>query len=781
MFNTNIGIAGQDPSIYLPVGDAALADIFLAIGSDMALYPVADTGHTYVGATDQRFSFSYQDIGNDVDTTVAINLVSVTFMGGLAFGKTIRCYFKTGGVKYYFDTQTSQIGPPTADFKYGEGGPSAIHNWKLNPATGLPWRLAQITAGEFGFETNGDFALHAAFVSIYWGAVSADSVDVSGDQIDPVSQAGGPGGDSLAAPCGQTATMANAFTNYDAKILEVKPSYGALAGGTVISIRGYNFVAGSTITIGGAAATGVTFIDDQHYVATVPAHAVGFADVVINEPAGTSLVFRNGFQFTLFTRGDDIRRMPGVSIHLGLNSGANTCSFQVDGESNPPKVGEKIQIIDEFTTPRRLLFAGNVQSVEQVYEGLRSQLAWNVNAVDFTWLLNRRRPFGEYHNMSASAIAKDLISRYAPGFTTDFVQTNLAKVSIAFDGSWDLQTCLSVLARMIGGGHWYIDFNQDLHFFHIVPPNANLPTAPTTAVNVPSATGAVLRVGPGSAPTVAQGAAFGTNFSFSPGIAFFQVSFVYDNGTESGFGPATCVALDGQHKLVFSNIPIGTNVGALTVIKRRIYVKFFGIVGGSKRVPFCQVDDNTTTGFTTIGYAPQNNAEIANVSSTIGQVAPSEAFVSPPTYLQTSVPNPSATSTLAIICQPEYRPAGQTSTISWTPSTWRFRVADIYQDLTESQLGVASVPFSSDGSTLVHLNNVPVGGSVNGVTVIARRIMAAFGDSPADGDYKSWWIIPNNTETTADVSPTTGGAGVGGAQSHRVRGNAGSVAGVAER
>lgn len=757
MFEANIGISGSDPTIYLP-NDSAIADIFLDAGG-YAVYPTRDSGHAYVGATDARWTFDYvTGIGNDVPADQIIDIVSVTFFGLLDFNKTIHCYFKTGGTKYYFGLQSGQNNPPV-DFRYGEGGASAVHNWRFNPATGGPWTLAAITGGEFGFETSGgNFTLYGAYVSIYWGYGLTQEGGTS-------TTAGGT--TPTASECGQSATMSAAFTNYDAKILEVKPSYGPLSGGTQIEIRGYNFVAGSTIDIGGSPATGVTFIDDQHYLATTPAHAVGFGDVVINEPLGTSLVKRNGFQFTLFTRGDDIRRMPGVNIHLGLNSGANTCSFVVDGDSNPPKVGEKIQIIDEFAEPRRLLFAGNVQSVEQVYEGLNTQLAWNVSAVDFTWLLNRRRPFGEYHNISASDIAKDLINRYAPGFTTNFVQTNLARVSIAFDGSWDLQTCLSVLARMIGGGHWYVDFNQDLHFFHIVPPDVNMPTAPSTTVATPGTPTGLLRVGPGSAPTVAQGAAFGSGFSFSPGFFLFQVTFVYDNGTESAYGPATCVALDGQHKIAFSDLPIGPAIGTLTVIKRRIYYKFNGIYGGSTRVAFCQIDDNTTTAFTTVGFAPQTG-EIANISSTIFNVVPPvEAYVAPPAYLETSVPNPSATTTPGILCQPEYRPAGQTQTIIWSIGLWRFRVRNIYQDLTESQMGPASVPFQSDAVNAISLDNIPVGTAINGVPVIARRILAAFGTNPSDADYTSWWIVPNNTAMTAVVYPTTAnqqaGAGASGA------------------
>jgi hypothetical protein len=71
-------------------------------------------------------------------------------------------------------------------------------------------------------------------------------------------------------------------------------------------------------------------------------------------------------------------------------------------------------------------------------EGKNNQLVWHCEAVDYKWLLNRRRPFGSYSQVSASTIVKDLIARYAPVFTTNFVQTDLAKVSFFADGTASL-------------------------------------------------------------------------------------------------------------------------------------------------------------------------------------------------------------------------------------------------------------------------------------------------------------------------------------------------------
>lgn len=750
----NIGVAGQSPSVYLP-SDVNLANIFLDYGGDQGLYPAppGTAGYVYTTNQDLKWAFAYDPaFGNDVDTANSIDRVDVSFYCDLWFGQKIKPFFKTGGVKYYLSQFEPTHWPLDASI-YGGGGigngvqdPTFTYYWPKNPATNLPWTVAAVTAGEFGFELTGvtdpvkSARVRAGYVQIFWGWAGFFG---STNGVPVVAGEG-------TSECGQSVTVPNAFTNYTSEILEVTPGYGPLSGGTQIQIRGYNFVAGSTVDVGGLPATGVQFVDDQHYLATVAAHAIGFTDVVINEPSGNSVILRNGFQYTLFTRGEDIRRNPGVHIRMGLNTGSNGCTFRVDGDSNPPKYGEKIQIIDELQSPRRLLFAGNVQLVDQIYEGLNTQLAWNVTAVDFTWLLNRRRPFGTYTRTSASDIVKDLINRFAPGFTTNFVQTNLAKISVTFDGTLDLQTCLTIIARMIGGGHWYVDFIQDVHFFHIVPPNISIATAAATNTNTSNATNSTLRVGAGPTLTVTQSAtAFGSGYSFTPGIYVFQASSVYDNGVESALGPACIVALDGQH-FVSHAIAAGAAVGSLTVVKRRIYVTPYTIVGGSKKYGYAQLNDNTTLSFDS-GYSANQVSVAAGIVAFISNT-PAEAFVAAPVYSPSTPITASLGIGAAIMCQPEFRPSGQTTQITWTPGAWKFKASNLYQDGTESQLGPESNTFQSDGGTLVHLVNVAIGETKNGVPVIARKIYAAFGSDY----YKLWWLIPNNTATSADISANLG-------------------------
>jgi hypothetical protein len=313
---------------------------------------------------------------------------------------------------------------------------------------------------------------------------------------------------------------------------------------------------------------------------------------------------RNMFQYTLLTRGNDIRRQPGIQIHDVLQNAPNSCSFRVDGGSPAPQVGEKIEIRD-FADDNRLLFAGIVQSVEMVYEGLTFQLAWNVQCIDFTWLLNRRRPFGSFINVSASLVVTQLIQRYAPGFTTNHVQTNLAKVTVILDGTKDMVTVLSDIANAIGGGHWFADYDMDMHFFHIVPKTLQLPPSAMPASNT-------------TYMTVAMGASVG--YQYSRGYYMFRHSFVYSDGTESSLQLCSnFVQSDGHSLFVFTGVPLGTPKGTLTCVGRRIYFNKFTPGAGTAIEdiqPWCYLNDNVTTAFSCY-YGSADATPVPGASSAV--------------------------------------------------------------------------------------------------------------------------------------------------------------------
>jgi hypothetical protein len=102
-------------------------------------------------------------------------------------------------------------------------------------------------------------------------------------------------------PDGQSGILTNGYTYTSPTaptITGVNPGSGPIAGGTVVTITGTNFVVGATVTFGGSAATGVTVVDSTSISATTPAHAVGAVTVVVTNPDAQSGTLTNGYTYT---------------------------------------------------------------------------------------------------------------------------------------------------------------------------------------------------------------------------------------------------------------------------------------------------------------------------------------------------------------------------------------------------------------------------------------------------------------------------------------------------
>jgi len=507
----------------------------------------------------------------------------------------------------------------------------------------------------------------------------------------------------------RTATLFGAFTYYTGIVSSISPAFGTLAGGYEVTIFGFNFVTGSTITFGGIPATGVTFVDSQHYLAIVPAHAVGYVDIVITEPSTTTYELSNGFQYTLLIRGEDIRRMPGVNIRDALNNTPNSCSFTLDGASPAPSGGEKIEIVDH-NDGDRLLFAGNIQQWDQTYEGQINQLVRNATAVDFTWLANKRRPFASYKDVSATLVVIDLVARFVPGFTATKVQTNLAKVSVEFDGTMDLSTCLSKIASDIGGGHWYWDYTQDLHFFH---------TGPSGTVIVPG------QSGPGTAMVVAEGAAVGGIGGYAAGFYLFWSTFVYDNGMESGLSPlSNCVALQGTNKIEYSLIPVGGVIGTHSVTARRVYFKYIGPGTITEIAKAFQINDNVTVAlshsFLSLAAGVVDGVAIGIADTISIPALPPATTSSGPS----AAPNAFETTSIPTTPQsPQFSSVAGVHAITYSKGRWAFKVSSLYADGSESSPTAASNTVAMDGVDAVRLIIPP------DPLALARKIYGSFGTS----------------------------------------------------
>lgn len=77
----------------------------------------------------------------------------------------------------------------------------------------------------------------------------------------------------------------------------VTPNRGPAEGGTEVTITGSKFKNGATVTIGGVAATNVTFVSKTELKATMPPGSLGAKDIVVTNPNNKSGTVPGGFTY----------------------------------------------------------------------------------------------------------------------------------------------------------------------------------------------------------------------------------------------------------------------------------------------------------------------------------------------------------------------------------------------------------------------------------------------------------------------------------------------------
>ena len=83
----------------------------------------------------------------------------------------------------------------------------------------------------------------------------------------------------------------------------ISPNTGTANGGAAVTITGTGFQSGAAVTIGGAAATGVTVVSSTSITAKTPAHAAGAADVAVKNTDNQTGGLSGGYTYTSTSTG----------------------------------------------------------------------------------------------------------------------------------------------------------------------------------------------------------------------------------------------------------------------------------------------------------------------------------------------------------------------------------------------------------------------------------------------------------------------------------------------
>lgn len=149
-----------------------------------------------------------------------------------------------------------------------------------------------------------------------------------------------------------------------------------------------------------------------------------------------------------------------LQIDQVLTYQIDTCSFSIRGDK--PSEGDEV-IIEDDALGR--MFAGIIVKVElaRTFPD-KSIKVWQVDADDWTALLDRKLVVETYENMAADAIFRDIAAKYCPGFTVNGVRSGAPVVEyIPFDYLRPSE-CFKQLCDYVGW-HWQPDYYKDLQFF----------------------------------------------------------------------------------------------------------------------------------------------------------------------------------------------------------------------------------------------------------------------------------------------------------------------------
>ncbi len=99
---------------------------------------------------------------------------------------------------------------------------------------------------------------------------------------------------------GQGGTLSGGFTYLGPPptLTAVAPASGPTAGATSITLTGTEFGAGTTVTVGGVAATSVTVVSSTSLTVVTPAGVAGVADVVVTKADGQTATLAAGYTYT---------------------------------------------------------------------------------------------------------------------------------------------------------------------------------------------------------------------------------------------------------------------------------------------------------------------------------------------------------------------------------------------------------------------------------------------------------------------------------------------------
>jgi hypothetical protein len=158
----------------------------------------------------------------------------------------------------------------------------------------------------------------------------------------------------------------------------------------------------------------------------------------------------------------DLVVFPSLSVKQNLTNQADTASFTVrkfGSRTFVPQFNDDIGIFDGSTK----IFGGTVLQVVETVESGGGGVVFAVTCADYTYEMDKQLASRVYENETIADIISDLVTSYAPGFTSNNVASDFVIEKIVFN-QVPISQCLKRLADIIRYD-WYVDETKDIHFF----------------------------------------------------------------------------------------------------------------------------------------------------------------------------------------------------------------------------------------------------------------------------------------------------------------------------
>ena len=201
-----------------------------------------------------------------------------------------------GSVRVTVTNPSGESGMRDPAFNYGPSAGSTLPVISsVSPASGPSQGGTQINLVGTGFSGG---------AAVYFGGVPGTVVNWNGSSsifVRTPSSVLGPVSVTIVNNDGGTSTLPNAFT-YESGggmgVYTVSPTTGPASGGTIVTIGGSGFNAGSWVTFDGVPATTTTVVGSNQIVATTPGGLSGASTVAVTQVGGFTARLASGFTFT---------------------------------------------------------------------------------------------------------------------------------------------------------------------------------------------------------------------------------------------------------------------------------------------------------------------------------------------------------------------------------------------------------------------------------------------------------------------------------------------------